>query len=861
MTSTDRSRAKGDGLWMKQWIGVAVALALICGCSSKSEKPSQSAAREQSEDPTAQTATDTPKILSQLPEFRLTDSNNDEFGSDELLGKVWVANFIFTTCEATCPEQTFWMHQLQEKLSSDPSRGGIRLVSITVDPDHDTPAVLAEYARQNRADPAQWKFLTGTRDAIWNLAKEGFQLPVQPDPGNTEMPIAHDSKFVVVDRGGNVRAYFDVLARGGVDDVYESLGKIIPEHFPEGDFGASEYDQLTHLAQPPEILDNEWLLGRDADQAGTLSEAAVVHDFSFVDRREASGITFKNQIVNEQRWRLQVNHYDHGNGVNAADVDGDGLLDLYFVNQAGRNELWRNLGSGKFEDITKASGVALDDRICVGASFADTDNDGDPDLMVTSIRGGNAFFENDGKGVFAEKTTEAGLEYVGHSSGACFFDYDRDGKLDLLISNVGKFTTSEKEEVRNDRFTRLPEDGVAYFTGIKDAFGGHLKPELSERSRLYRNLGDNRFQDVTDDIGLDDSSWSGDAVAFDADNDGWTDLYVLNMQGTDEFYRNEEGRKFIRESESRFPRTPWGAMGASVLDFNNDGRLDLFVTDMHSDMSEDIAPDREKLKARMQWPADFLQNPDRAIYGNALFIQQEDGSFVEKSDELGAENYWPWGLSSGDLNADGYIDAFLASSMCFPYRYGVNSVLLNHGGKKFIDSEFALKIEPRSGGPTIAPWFQLDCDDRDLESPLAAGRTGALIVWSAVGSRSSVLLDLDEDGDLDVVTNEFNTEPQVLISNLTERLELNYIKIRLEGTTTNRGGIGATVAVKTPQTTQTQLNDGRSGYLSQSAMPLYFGLGASKFVDSIEVRWPDGKKQVIPGPIDSNQLIAIKQEE
>ena len=134
-------------------------------------------------------------------------------------------------------------------------------------------------------------------------------------------------------------------------------------------------------------------------------------------------------------------HYDHGNGVAVADVDGDGRLDIYFVSQVGGNQLWRNLGGGKFEDITAPAGVAVPGRISVTASFADIDNDGDADLYVTTVRGGNVLFENQGNGRFRDISAASGLDYTGHSSAAVFFDYDRDGRLDLLLVNVGKYTT------------------------------------------------------------------------------------------------------------------------------------------------------------------------------------------------------------------------------------------------------------------------------------------------------------------------------------------------------------------------------------------------------------------------------------
>ena len=131
----------------------------------------------------------------------------------------------------------------------------------------------------------------------------------------------------------------------------------------------------------------------------------------------------------------------------------------------------------------------------------------------------------------------------------------------------------------------------------------------------------------------------------------------------------------------------WGAMSMKVFDFNNDGRMDLYVTDMHSDMSQQIGPDDEKLKADIQYPLVSLNNGgfENSIYGNALFLAEGEERFQEVSDEVGAENYWPWGFSVGDLNADGYDDVFIASSMNYPWRYGINSVLLNDRGVRFVD--------------------------------------------------------------------------------------------------------------------------------------------------------------------------------
>ena len=159
----------------------------------------------------------------------------------------------------------------------------------------------------------------------------------------------------------------------------------------------------------------------------------------------------------------------------------------------------------------------------------------------------------------------------------------------------------------------------------------------------------------------------------------------------------------------------------------------------------------------------------------------------------------------------------------------------------------------------IAPWFSVNFEAEDADSDLRQGRDGTWVVWSATGSRSSVIFDHDNDGDLDIVTNEFNTRPQVLSSDLHLKSP-NYLKVRLTGTTSNRNALGAIVKVESGDLRQQQLNNGSSGYLSQSIMPLYFGLGDATNVDRIQVTWPTGKTQVIEGPIETRQLLEIEEE-
>lgn len=837
---------------------------LFSGCSSRTPEDRESKTNPKAVKLSKDSGNDTkvPAVLGTLQEFELSDQNGNPFGTDDIAGKVAIINFIFTTCPSTCPQQSQKMAEIHRRLDTEKIDKGVRLISITVDPETDTSEVLRNYSKNYDANEHLWKFLTGSKKEIWEFSKEGLKLPVALTPDDPLIPIAHASQFVLVDRMGRIRGYHNVL-EDSIDALWKDLDSILPEFQPNLDdwpFLQSE-PELTHLAQPPAILDNEWLSNLASREREALQQVKVRQDFMFVDTKDKSRITFSPQIVDDQRWRLLVNHYDHGNSISVADVDGDGLYDIYFVSQVGPNELWRNLGEGQFENITTRAGVGLADRVSVAGSFADVDNDGDADLYVTSIRGGNAFFVNDGSGQFHEATEVAGLAYTGHSSTGTFFDYDQDGLLDLFLTNVGKYTTEEFAEVSGDLCNSQPETKISYYVGRKDAFAGHLKPELNERSILYRNMGQNRFEDVSQKVGLIDESWSGDSVPIDVNSDGWIDIYVTNMQGNDHLYVNQKGKSFSEQTADYFPQTPWGAMGAGVFDYNRDGQFDLMLTDMHSDMSEDIGPDRERLKSRMQWPAKFLQTDQSSIFGNALYERSSDATYAEVSDAVGAENYWPWGFSVGDINADGYPDVFVASSMCFPYRYGYSSLLLNDNGNRFVDAQFTLQIEPREESEMLAPWFSLSCKDDEADSPFCRGRSGTVVIWSATGTRSSVLFDLDSDGDLDLVTSEFNTPPRILSSNLGEQSQLNFLKIELQGTKSNRSGLGAVVTLKSQGKSQAQVHDGKSGYLSQSILPLYFGLGESQQIDEIEVRWPSGTLQKLAGPIKANQKLVIVESE
>jgi enediyne biosynthesis protein E4 len=599
-------------------------------------------------------------------------------------------------------------------------------------------------------------------------------------------------------------------------------------------------DSVPQFRSPDPDIGEKSLDARKKAQTESVNKFKVFYQFQFTDKVKESGITFVQHAVEDATRNYMPVHYDHGNGTAVADVDGDGLYDIYFVNQVGGSELWKNLGAGKFRNITQEAGVGLADRISVAAAFADIDNDGDQDLFVTTVRGGNVLFENDGHGHFKDISKEAGVDLVSHSSGAVFFDYDNDGLLDLLVCNVGRYTSNEKGA-----------DGE--YVGLRDAFHGHMHPDRFEYPVLYKNMGHNRFKDVTAEVGLHPRGWCGDASFADLNGDGRPDLFFLNMMGHSHYYENVDGQKFVEKTEQSFPKTPFGSMGLKFLDFDNDGRPDLFITDMHSDMFADVEPEREKQKDSAVPPETFLgAPPDSFTFGNALYHNLGDGKFEESSDRLGVENYWPWGPSTGDINADGWDDIFIPSGMGFPFRYGINSMLLNNRGEQFLDAEFLLGIEPRRDGRTHTPWFELDCSQGVPPELMLVMKKfpcqspkGKVMVMGTLSSRSAAIFDLDNDGDLDIVTNDFNAEPQVLISDLAQRRQIHWLKVALSGTVSNRNGLGATVRVRAGGQVYTKYNDGKSGYLSQSVLPLYFGLGDAAKIDRVEVDWPSGRHQVV----------------
>jgi len=553
----------------------------------------------------------------------------------------------------------------------------------------------------------------------------------------------------------------------------------------------------------------------------------------FVERGVDAGLAFRMAFLpGEQGVNFKVNLYDHGAGVAVGDIDGDGDDDVYLLNQLGANGLFRNDGDGTFTDVTRDAGpVGLADRVCTSAAFNDIDNDGDQDLYITSTRGGNALFVNDGEGYFRDATLESGAGWLGHSQGAAFFDADNDGDLDLLVTNTARWTT--------DRFHTRDR----YYRGLPSLWD--LVKSPVEKNVFFRNDGTGRFIEVTEDSGLGGTGWGGDIAVFDFDEDGDVDVFVGNMFGGSVLYRNDGTGRFFDVTEKVLGRTPWGAVGARSFDFDGDGRLDLFVVDMHSDMWMPPDYSTELIEPRKKYAGFFgrmIEDPafpkaqqdrfhrqmnvrtDETFFGNGLYRNRGDGTFEEISAEAGAETFWPWGVAAGDFDNDGYVDAYLPSGMGYPYFYWRSPLLMNQGGERFEDRAQEAGLDPPPGGEVLGT---------------IGGRNATR------SARSAAVFDVENDGRLDLVVNNFNDRAHLFANRWPEG---RWIKFRLEGTTSNRDAIGAVVRIYGGGRVQVRHVQAAGGYLAQSTKTLHFGLGGMKSVDRAEIRWPSGRRQAIESP-------------
>ena len=525
--------------------------------------------------------------------------------------------------------------------------------------------------------------------------------------------------------------------------------------------------------------------------AGALPLAAATRDpgFRLADITAQAGLSFQH---NSGAFGAKYLPETLGPGCAFLDYDGDGWLDILLVNGAdwpghtrrrSTLSLYRNTRNGTFTDVTKRAGLDLE-LYGMGVAVADYNNDGFPDLLITAV-GQNRLFRNTGKGTFVDVTQKAGLGgRSAFSTSALWFDYDRDGLLDLFVCNYVQWSPE------HDVFCSVDGKNKSYCT--PEAFHGST-------CWLFRNRGDGSFEDVTAKCGIFDTTSKSLGVALlDYDRDGWPDLFVANDTQPNKLYRNlrngtfedvavRAGVAFSEDGKAR------AGMGVDTADFDNNGIAGLAITNFDDEM---IA---------------LYRQGRNGVYSDAAL---RSGIGQASRLRLG------FGCSFMDADLDGHLDLLAVNGHI---DETVRNISGNHG-----------YAQP--------PHLFLN-DGKGVFRDIAAQVGGGFA--SPKVARGLAFGDFDNDGDVDVLMTT-NQGPAYLYRNDVTSGNKS-LRLRLQGTKSNRDAIGAVVRLTTPDGTQTRMVKTGSSYLSQSETALTFGLGRRDKADRVVIEWPSGQTQDFTG--------------
>jgi len=543
-----------------------------------------------------------------------------------------------------------------------------------------------------------------------------------------------------------------------------------------------------------------------ASTAATLLAATPATQLLFRDVRQEAGITFQHHAAPEKKYIVEST----SGGVALFDFDNDGLLDVYLTDsltvetardpKAARSALYRNLGKGRFEDVTDRAGVGHPGW-AMGVCVADVDGDGWQDIYVTGL-GRNYFYRNNHGAGFTDIAEKSGLLGGGWSTGCGFADYDHDGRLDLFVSRYVKLDLSN-----------LPEFGkgkTCEYRGVAVQCGPRGLPGDSDF--LFHNDGNGRFSEVGRKAGVHDAhEYFGMGVAwFDFNDDGWLDLYVANDSGPNFLYENQKDGTF---KEVGFPMGvavsedggEQGSMGVAVGDYDGSGHFSLYVTNFAEEYY--------------------------ALYNNegTYFT---DVSFRSKTAPASLP-YVGWGTAFVDYDNDGWEDLIAVNGHVYPQM-----------------------DKTRSGAAAGYRQRKLLYHNRgDGSFDEVAAQYGPVLTEERA-SRGLAVGDLDNDGRLDVVINDLDGSPQVLHNELAG--VGNWLLVRLKGKGKNTGAIGATVRIQAGAQRSMRLVQSGTSYISQNDQRLHFGLGKAPQVDTLEVRWPDGTLSKLAN-VKANQVLVVAQ--
>ena len=551
---------------------------------------------------------------------------------------------------------------------------------------------------------------------------------------------------------------------------------------------------------------------------------------------KTSGIDFSNNIQEDSIHNIINYIYMYnGAGVAVGDINNDGLSDVFFVSNQGKNKLYLNKGDLQFEDISDLAGIGGNSSWNTGVTMVDINADGYLDIYVCAVsglldfEGNNELFINNGNNTFTEKSNEFGLDFKGYATQSYFFDYDKDGDLDVYIVNHAVHTTLSHGPA-DERNKRVPLVGDVLFKNKKGKF-----QDVSEEANIYGGI----------------NGYGLSATIEDFNNDGWEDIYVCNDFHEDDYYyiNNKDGsfRESLTESFSTISRF---SMGSDAADLNNDGFVDLITLDMlPSDervVKESEGDDaqfniKERLK-RLGYRDQYSRNMLQVNINGDYFSEQAIFNGISNTD-------WSWAPLIADFDNDTHQDLFVT-----------NGILRRPNDLDF--RQFVSNTFKKGKGTS---WLYKSLDDMPsgkVSNRIFKGnsknfleKTGKWIKNEPSLSNGVVYADLDSDGDLDLITNNLNS----LATIYENRTNKNYLTISLRYKYENLSGIGAKVYVYSATNTQVKSLYKSRGFMSSVDNNLNFGLDSINKVDSIMVIWPNLKVKTILNP-KVNQSIRINYD-
>ncbi len=519
---------------------------------------------------------------------------------------------------------------------------------------------------------------------------------------------------------------------------------------------------------------------------------------------------FNGPYLWTKRWREYILG-SIGTGVAIGDIDGDGFPDFFIVSKDEESKFYRNLGGMEFQDITEESGFVDSSDPGGGCAFADVDNDGDLDLYVCYVNGENQLWINDGSGHFTNETEVWGVSTLKGSTAAAFADFDRDGDLDFYL-----------------------QSNMVHFGDFHE----------SQEDILYENLG-GHFEVISDKAGISGVGDGHSALWWDYNEDSWPDIYVANDFDTpDNLYRNNGDGTFTDVASDIIPQSPYFSMGSDFGDINNDGHSDYWAADMAATTREGHL---RTVGNHNYIYMESIGNDTHQYLKNTLLLKLDSDHFADIGFLAGlTKTDWTWAPRLVDLNNDGRLDAFASNGIW----------------RSFHDSDLAMKQTLYAKDKWLAIVFR---DEPVLkERNLAFENMGNFRFenrqeeWGLnklAVSYGVAFGDLDKDGDLDLVMNNFQDKISVLRN---DEQQANRITVSLMGTESNRYGVGAKLTVIAGDLLQVKELALMRGYMSTDEPILHFGLGEHDRIDKLEVLWPSGKRQLFEG-LETNRHYRIKE--